>query len=651
MAKRFFDIKRPGEKSPSPRIVKVLSGLPYIPLRKESANAPRGPNLKVPMVATAAVFLLVLVIFGFNIIKFKKYASDTAPAIYAEFKQGADSLLNFELADARQSFQKASSELEKLNSKSPIETLPAILDNLFQLSQSAIGISSTLEELRSNGLALLINKKGAFLIEHFKNLKDKVSRINKLSGSLSSQAEELGYRLNEEFLGINSKLSSAESFLTSLIAWLEAPKKQRLLVLFQNPSEIRPGGGFIGSYAVATLFQGNLLDLEVRDIYDPDGQLDLKVIPPQPLQGVTDKWGARDANWFFDFPTSAKKVSDFLEASKIYSERGIKFGGAVAVNVEVIKDILEVIGPIGLKEYGLAISAENFLPEVQREVEEGADKAKNDPKKILKVLTPLIFEKLSALNEEQKSELVLKLTRRFTWKDVMVYFKDSAIEEYLKDLGVAGDVVDLPENFSGEYLAVVNANVAGGKSDALISQTIKFEGKIDKLGNIKNNLMINRIHNGKNEKEWWYRSTNRNYLQVLVTPGSELSKITGGTKKTVKPIVNYKEKNFSVDATLKTLEKAGALAFGKTAFASWFEVPAGESKNLAVSYSNPKRINLAEGKFQFVFERQSGVNTDLEINLEAPEGYRWQDNQSRQFSYKGKDLPARLVINLKLIPA
>ena len=61
---------------------------------------------------------------------------------------------------------------------------------------------------------------------------------------------------------------------------------------------------------------------KVRDIYDPDGQLTLKVQPPLPLQAVTTNWGARDANWFFDFSSSAKDFRASLSDSSLLDLAG-----------------------------------------------------------------------------------------------------------------------------------------------------------------------------------------------------------------------------------------------------------------------------------------------------------------------------------------
>ncbi|TSC82164.1 MAG: Uncharacterized protein G01um101419_674 [Parcubacteria group bacterium Gr01-1014_19] len=644
---KHFDIRPPRQRRRGPKVYRVPIDVPYIPIGN---NEPvKRPSFKIPMAASFAVFLLVIGFFGFNLIQFKEKAEKTGPVVYNNFKAGAAALFNFDLSGARDSFQKASDDIAILNSQTPLNTVPAVLDNLFKLSQNAVSLSADLEDLKKNGLALVINKKGAFLIQKFQKIKDLISTIDQLANKLKGQAAKVGYQADQEFSGLDSKLGDAKEFLGSFIGWLEAPKKQRLLVLFQNPSEIRPSGGFIGSYAIATLFQGNLLEIETRDIYDPDGQLDLKLIPPKQLQSLTDKWGARDANWFFDFPMSARKVIELLEASKIYSERGIRFAGALAVNVEVIRDLVEITGPFEMPEYNLTITGENFLREVQREVEAGKDKAKGDPKKIIKTLAPMIFGKIAQLSEEQKNSLLEKMAKRFSQKDLLVYFKDPVIQRYARELGAAGEVYELPKDFVGEYLAVVNTNVAGGKSDAMVDQKISLHSVINNDGSVSNKLNITRSHSGISSDEWWYKATNRDYLQVYTTPSSHLEKVSGNVARKIQPAVDYsKHDDYATDRDLALFEES-EFPFGKSLFANWLYVKAGEKGKLTLDYS---RDNAADpnsfGKYQFVFDKQSGVGGSLEVSLVAPEGFHWKESGAQEFEYSNQDLPARVILDLNL---
>jgi hypothetical protein len=65
------------------------------------------------------------------------------------------------------------------------------------------------------------------------------------------------------------------------------------LILFQNNMELRPTGGFIGSYGLATFDSGRLTDLTINDVYSADGQLNGHVEPPAPIK---DYLG--EANWW-----------------------------------------------------------------------------------------------------------------------------------------------------------------------------------------------------------------------------------------------------------------------------------------------------------------------------------------------------------------
>src|SRR3989344_28805 len=100
------------------------------------------------------------------------------------------------------------------------------------------------------------------------------------------------------------------------------PKIKKYLILFQNPSELRPTGGFPGTYGVVTFKDGKLQDLKVDDVYNLDGQLQELIVPPIQLQHITPNWGMRDANWFIDFPTSARKITAFYKKESGYEVDG-----------------------------------------------------------------------------------------------------------------------------------------------------------------------------------------------------------------------------------------------------------------------------------------------------------------------------------------
>lgn len=614
------------------------------------------------------IFLIFSAFLVFSFFSFKNRAKTAATNIVQDFKGAGAYLGQFDFPNAKQSLESARKEIQGLDSQSgsfglkTVDEIRTAFNNLSLFSKKAVDFGQKLIDLSNNGFHWVVNQEGEKLLENLGGLKDDLHQMALLSDGLQNQSVQSGYQFSGDYLDILADLYNSERFLDALISWLKFNPIQYFLVLFQNSSEIRPAGGFIGSYAVLTLRNGGLANIDVRDIYDPDGQLDLKVVPPKSLQFITTRWGARDANWFFDFPLSARKVSDFLEASKIYKERGITFGGVIAINVEAIRDLLEVIGPLNLPDYNLEINSENFLPEIQREVESGADKKAGQPKKILKVLTPMIFEKLGNLNGEGKQLLASKLSRRLKSKDIMVYFKDLAIESYLKTLGVAGDMFKLPNNFFGDYLAVVNTNIAGGKSDAFIEQKIILESEIENDGRIINHLTIERRHNGQNQPEWWYRSTNKDFVQIILPFGSKIFGIWGNEWRPNTPPINYKANNYIVDPDVAAIESSERFLrefqvnegtfLDKTILSTWFLVKAGESKQLKIDYYGAAPIILKDGQvYNFIFERQSGVGGEFDLSIKAPLGYIWRETGKKTFRFSTNDLPARLILKTTLAQA
>ena len=264
------------------------------------------------------------------------------------------------------------------------------LGQVTNLNLTFLQIAGNLQSLQSNGFKYF-QEDGNKLVALLEDIRKLVAKVNDETQKIKNNTSELKNlspffgkiddNIGDQYLKYSSELYNWDNALQNLINLLSASGGRHILVFFQNPSEIRPGGGFIGSYADITVENGQMKNMDVRDIYDPDGQLAIKIIPPEQLQTVTTDWGARDANWFFDFPVSAKTIVNFLEMSKMYSEKNVTFDAAIALNIDIIETLLGITGPIKLADYNLTIDKDNLLYEVQRSVEAGADKKAGEPKK------------------------------------------------------------------------------------------------------------------------------------------------------------------------------------------------------------------------------------------------------------------------------
>ncbi|MDO8584492.1 MAG: DUF4012 domain-containing protein, partial [bacterium] len=164
------------------------------------------------------------------------------------------------------------------------------------------------------------------------------------------QALALGQESLRDFQGIGQLL----------LAMAGHDGMRSYLFVFQNHTELRPTGGFMGSIAQVDMDRGDIKRIWVPGggPYDLRNQLKVRVSPPAPLQLLRDRWEFEDANWFPDFPTSAEKINWFWSKSGQPT-----LDGVIAVNATIMEKLLLITGPIEMPEYGKTITAENFLLE------------------------------------------------------------------------------------------------------------------------------------------------------------------------------------------------------------------------------------------------------------------------------------------------
>lgn len=634
----------------------------------------------------ALILVLGIVGLGWNAYNVQKIFQADAQVITGNFHSSFSDFKDFNINGATASLQRndlALADIQGIFRKyggewlfgifgkavKPLESGRDLISKIYGLNGEILQgmkIAGDLKEnfffyFQNDGEKLLNQLKEARLAatairEKTEDLQKDVNDLQKIFPLLKSVNESV----SRQYLSYGPYLNQGDTFLGALLDTFDQPNEIHWLLLFQNPAEIRPAGGFIGSYADLTIQKGQLKNIDVRDIYDPDGQFDLEIIPPEPLQTIVSYWGIRDANWFFDFPTSAAKVVEFLEASKMYKEKEIVFAGATALNIRVVETLLGIVGPIPLPGYGLEINKDNLLLEVQREVESGADKKAGEPKKILKILTPLLLERLNNLQGEQKEKLLKEVADDFQGKNIMVYAKNSALQQFFNTLGIDGAMYVLPHNFWGSYLAVANANLEGGKSDAFMKQDIELEVSLDTSGNTLNHLRLTRQHNGNQRPELWWRKMNQNFVQIFANPGASLVLTKGTTKPLALRKFNY-DNGFSVDSQVATLEKDRVYnqnyqvwsneALGKTIFGAWFNVAAGQTEVFELRYQTPaaKDFNLATNPvYKIVFDKQSGVETSLKVAINAPFGYVWSENGRSRYLFESPAAAKRESINLTL---
>jgi hypothetical protein len=412
----------------------------------------------------------------------------------------------------------------------------------------------------------------------------------------------------------------AVAFLGRLVG---TDQPRRYLLLFQNSSELRPTGGFPGSYGLITFEGGRIKSLAADDIYNPDGQIKQLVVPPLQLQHITPSWGMRDANWFIDFPTSARKVAEYYRKGG-----GTAVDGVIAIRPEILQQILRVTGPVSLPQYDLMLTADNFLESVQLQVE--SQKSAAEPKQIIMDLAPIILGRLSSLPTDQWMQILDVFQKGLARRDMLMYLDDAQMQAYAAAQNWDGRV----EDASGDYLTVNVANVKGAKADAVTDTSLKLE-TWSESGSLVHRLTVTRAHNGGQSAYGFYNKTNYSYVRVLVPKGSTLRGVAGNDHPFNRPMVDYNKVPAIRDPDLAALEQTyqydpvqGETTFeesGKTGFGFWMRIEPGQAQTVQLEYAIPARA--AASDYHLYIQRQPGLDiSDFEFTLQKGGSVRSVDS-------------------------
>lgn len=476
------------------------------------------------------------------------------------------------------------------------------------MTQAGSGISSQ----TSTDIVTKLNLLGAYIenaLPHALAAQAALAKVD--SDVVPVQYTEKIVKLQSETPAIAASMQEFLKFVHTLTFLLGGESKMRYLTLFQNNTELRPTGGFVGSFAEIDMDNGAIANMRLPGggTYDVQGQLDTFVEAPQPLSLINPRWEFQDGNWFPDFPTSAKKMQWFYEHAG-----GPTTDGVVAVNATFIEKLIGVVGAIEMPEYGLTIDAENFLFATEKAVEIDADKTKNTPKAILGDMAPKLIEKIKAADAKTLIKIVMLIEQGLAERDIQVYFRDNDAQKVMQDLGFSGTV----EQTDGDYLMVVNTNIGGGKTDAVIDQAIDLDVNISESGTIVDDLTYTKTHHGMANALFSGRN-NVDYVRFYVPEGSVLLS-ADGFEPPAQGLFEPSDIPLAVDDDLSIVmsdETRDALSgmdiwneFGKTVFGGWVQTAPGETQVIRLSYRIPQVLFSTDSDTSFLARARRQLGFD-----------------------------------------
>lgn len=384
-------------------------------------------------------------------------------------------------------------------------------------------------------------------------------------------------------------------------------KPRTYLVLFQNDKELRPTGGFLTAYSIMTVDEANFNPVSSDDIYNLDAKYKPAIPAPKPLidyiKGpyiLNKNTRLRDMNWIPDFSDSMELLVGEAKGIGIDDIDGI-----ISVDTQVLVNLLDVIGPIGVPGFGnfsTEITPECNCPQVIYELESFADVEgpviwdpvtgeiiqsppnSDNRKRIIGPLMNSVMVNAMGQPKEKLPDLVEAALKSLTEKHVLFYLFDEEEQAAAEAFGIAGTIMD----YDGDYLHVNDANLGGRKSNLYVTQEVNQEIDVAKDGTVTKTVTI--TYNNPEKHDGWLNSVLPNWVRIYVPRGSELVDFSG-----VQDIADPYEE------------------FGKTVYAGFFELrPQGVAK-VTVTYKLPFKV---EDEYNLLIQKQPGTDAPLHtVNL------------------------------------
>jgi len=408
-------------------------------------------------------------------------------------------------------------------------------------------------------------------------------------------------------------------------------KRREYLVVFQNENELRPGGGFIGSYGILSFEGGRLANLEVKDIYEADGQLKGHVEPPEEIKKYLGEggWYMRDANWQASFPLAAKDVQWFFE-----KETGRRVDGVIGINLAAAKALVGVVGEIEVPDFKEKINKNNLYEQAEFYAETKFFPGSNQKASFLGGMARQLFEEVKGLGEEKKMAMMKETLDLLERNEIQIVVNNKETAMKVAEMGWDGAMYQgkcTQERCVADYFWAVEANLGVNKANYFIYRNMEKTVEVgEKL--LVRTVRINYENTAKNKN--WPGGDYKNYLRIYLPREVKIEQVA--VVNSQKP----EERVVFTGESLKISETGGRKEVGFLV-----EVPVGEKRTAEIRYSS--QLNLG-GKEKFSYldyiQKQSGYgDTGLVVLVSFPEG--WQPLQAEPV---GSVVNGKLLFNMKL---
>jgi hypothetical protein len=395
--------------------------------------------------------------------------------------------------------------------------------------------------------------------------------------------------------------------LPDILGW-SGPR--RYLVLTQNPAELRPTGGYIGSFGLISFDKGRITQKTFQDVFLLDLPWDYPFIKaPEPLTryllGSKQPWQLADANWSPDFPTSAQ------DARRLYFNEGGAgpIDGVIGITTYTIDELLAVTGPVTVPDHNVTIASGETTLKVLQNTRVASDPGTNR-KAFLSAFADRLFDALLALPPARWTDLAARGDAFGAERLLLAWFVDAQDQQAVTSLGLDGAI----RQDAGDYVYPVDSNVSPvSKLNAVTDRSLDLDVRLDQYGNADNTLTVGWTNAIETDAGRPYRElrtledlrTLGMYFRLYVPERSRLEAVSGGT------------------TSQQTAPSDMGDESGRMVIANYFRIPPGSAR-LSYRWISPYPADLGEdgiATYSLVIQRQPGLRAGpLRLRITAPAG-------------------------------
>ena len=478
-------------------------------------------------------------------------------------------------------------------------------DNLIDINEKSLSIIKQAQ-------ILLDNIKGLeeIFFQQQKSIEQKnilTLRIEKIKINLSNIQEELNIiaqkipiknsffdQIKKQLIEQADNIQKAQKVISYFQKTISQEKINKYVIFFANNMELRPGGGFLGSFGIIEIGNYSIGDIKIYDIYDADGQLMVHLDPPKPIAEYLNvpHWFFRDSNFSPDFFTNYQKALFFLKKEVKMTD----FSGGILLTTTAVENILYAFNDLYLPDFKEYINAKNFYLKTQLYVEK-----KFFPGSIQKktFLSSIVRQIKNNFNRVDPKNLFFQIKKSLDEKQIVVFFEDQNFQSLFDSNFWSGRVIDpkctLSADCITDYIFPYDANLGANKANFFINRFVNLKIKINSEGKISHLLSLQ--YKNDSPAEIFPTGYYRNYFQILLPKNSTLNQVT-------KDGVQVENIDQIDDAQYKLI---GFL----------FELAPGKITDIKISYQLNEPLKKGGNIYQLVVQKQTGAkNSDLILEFE-----------------------------------